>query len=398
MNKRFVEQLDLSGKLVAVRVDFNVPLKDGVVQDDQRIRAALPTIRHLQQAGARTFLMSHLGRPKGEAKDELRLAPIAKHLSELLNQEVKYARDCIGDDAKQTIANLQNGEVALLENVRFHAEEEKNDAEFAKQLAHGADCYVNDAFGAAHRAHASTEGITKHVAHCACGFIIRDELAYLGKALANPEHPYVAISGGAKISGKIDLVQNLLPKVDRMLIGGGMTFTFLKAQGFEIGKSLLEEDKVDLARETLAKAGDKLVLPVDFLVSPEFDFKAGKIGELSAAPANGIPADCYGLDIGAQATQQFRSILLEAKTIIWNGPMGVFEFDQTADGTFAVARALAEATKNGATTIVGGGDSAAAIQKAGLADQVSHVSTGGGATLEFLEGRELPGVAALDDA
>ncbi len=396
-DKLFIEDLDLKDKLVAVRVDFNVPVKDGRVTDDQRIVAALPTIRHLQAQGAKTFLMSHFGRPKGGPEDKYRMTPIGKRLGELLGASIECLSDCIGPAVDARIAALKSGEVILLENVRFHPEEEKNDPAFAKQLAHGANYFVNDAFGTAHRAHASTEGVSRFVEKSACGFLIRDELKYLGQALAKPVRPYVAISGGAKISGKIDLMQNLLPNVDTLLVGGGMTFTFLKAQGKEIGKSLCEADKIDLARETLAKSGGKLTLPVDFQTSTEFDFEAGKTGALKTVDADGIAADAYGLDIGPASIQKFRDILLKAKTIVWNGPMGVFEIEATAKGTFAIADALAEATAAGATTIIGGGDSAAAIHKAGLSDKVSFVSTGGGATLEFLEGRTLPGVACLTD-
>lgn len=399
MAKLFVENLpDLAGKLVAVRVDYNVPLNGGKVEDDRRIQASLPTVRFLQKQGARVVLMSHLGRPKGAVKEELRLAPVAARLGELLGAPIVAASDCVGPDAEAKIGALKDGEVVLLENVRFHAEEEKNDGDFAKQLAHGADYFVNDAFGTAHRAHASTEGITRFVQKSACGFIIRDELKYLGEVLANPARPYVAISGGAKISGKIDLIDSVLPTVDHLLIGGGMTYTFLKAQGHEIGKSLLEADKVDLAKATLDKGAGKLELPVDSVVAKEIDFGARTVGELSTVPSENMPADGIGLDIGPATIEHFRKIIQNAKTVVWNGPMGVFEIDATAKGTFAIADALVEATKNGATTIVGGGDSAAAVEKAGLADQVSHVSTGGGATLEYLQGKELPGVAALTDA
>jgi phosphoglycerate kinase len=399
MAKYFIESLpDLAGKLVAVRVDYNVPLKDGKVEDDRRIQASLPTVRYLKERGARVILMSHLGRPKGAVKDALRLAPVASRLGELLGAPIYSAADCVGPDAEAKVKTLKNGEVVLLENVRFHPEEEKNDAAFAKALAHGADYFVNDAFGTAHRAHASTEGITRFVQTSACGYIIRDELKYLGDVLANPERPYVAISGGAKISGKIDLIDSVLPSVDHLLIGGGMTYTFLKAQGHEIGKSLLEEDKIELAKTTLSHGAGKLELPVDSVVATEIDFAARTVGPLSTVASENMPADGIGLDIGPATIDRFRKIIQSAKTVVWNGPMGVFEIDATAKGTFAIAEALVEATKNGATTIVGGGDSAAAVEKAGLADQVSHVSTGGGATLEFLQGKELPGVAALTDA
>ncbi|MCR9142575.1 MAG: phosphoglycerate kinase [bacterium] len=399
MAKLFIENLpDLAGKLVSVRVDYNVPLKDGKVEDDRRIQASLPTVRFLQKQGARVVLMSHLGRPKGAVKDELRLAPVAARLGELLGAPIQSATDCVGPDSTAKVSTLKDGDVLLLENVRFHPEEEKNDADFAKTLAHGADYFVNDAFGTAHRAHASTEGITRFVQKSACGYIIRDELKYLGEVLANPERPYVAISGGAKISGKIDLIDSVLPTVDHLLIGGGMTYTFLKAQGHEIGKSLLEEDKVDVAKTTLEHGAGKLELPVDSLVATEIDFGARTVGELSTVTSEQMPADGIGLDIGPATIEHFRKIILNAKTVVWNGPMGVFEIDATSKGTFAIADALVEATKKGATTIVGGGDSAAAVEKAGLADQVSHVSTGGGATLEYLQGKVLPGVAALDEA
>ncbi|MBX7059773.1 MAG: phosphoglycerate kinase [Leptospirales bacterium] len=396
--KLFIEDLDLAGKLCAVRVDFNVPVKNGKVGDDKRIRAALPTIRKLREAGARTFLMTHLGRPKGGPEDKYRLAPVAAHLSQLLGSPVESLSDCIGPEVDARIAAMKNGETILLENVRFYAEEEKNNADFARKLSHGADYFINDAFGTAHRAHASTAGIAAYVQRSACGYLIRDELKYLGQALSNPARPYVAISGGAKISGKIDLMKNLLPNVDTLIVGGGMTFTFLKAQGKEIGKSLLEADKVSLAGELLKQGGSKLALPSDFQVSTEFDFDGGKVGALKTVSDSTIPADSYGLDIGPASVEAFRKILLAAKTIVWNGPMGVFEIDATAKGTFAIAQALADATAAGATTIIGGGDSAAAIEKAGLSSKVSFVSTGGGATLEFLEGRVLPGVDCLSDA
>lgn len=397
LNKLFIEDLQLKSTPVIVRVDFNVPINNGKVDNDKRLRASLPTIQHLIKQGARTVLMSHLGRPKGKVVDSLRMGPVAERLSELLGQKVYYVTDCIGDEVSAAVQNLKDGEVLLLENLRFYPEEEKNDADFAKKLASGIKVYVNDAFGTAHRAHASTEGITAHVEQAACGYLMKKELEFLGAAIANPARPYVAITGGAKISGKIDMIQNLLPKVDALLIGGGMTYTFLKAQGLEIGKSLLEAEKVDLAASLLKQGGDKLVLPVDFRVSPEMDFDNRTVGALTTVGADAIPADQMGLDIGPETIQIFCNIILNAKTIVWNGPMGVFEIAATAEGTHAVARALAEATAKGATTIIGGGDSASAVEKAGLADKVSHVSTGGGASLEFLEGRALPGVLALTD-
>lgn len=397
LNKLFIEDLQLKSTPVIVRVDFNVPINNGKVDNDKRLRASLPTIQHLIKQGARTVLMSHLGRPKGKVVDSLRMGPVADRLSELLGQKVHYVTDCIGDEVSAAVQNLKDGEVLLLENLRFYPEEEKNDPDFARKLASGIKIYVNDAFGTAHRAHASTAGITAHVEQAACGYLMKKELEFLGAAIANPARPYVAITGGAKISGKIDMIQNLLPKVDSLLIGGGMTYTFLKAQGLEIGKSLLEAEKVDLAASLLKQGGDKLVLPVDFRVSPEMDFDNRTVGALTTVAANAIPADQMGLDIGPETIQKFCNIILNAKTIVWNGPMGVFEITATAEGTHAVARALAEATAKGATTIIGGGDSASAVEKAGLADKVSHVSTGGGASLEFLEGRELPGVLALTD-
>ena len=326
MAKLFIEDLpDLKGKRVVVRVDYNVPLNGGKVEDDRRIQASLPTVRYLQSSGARVVLMSHLGRPKGVIKDALRLAPVAARLGELLGKPIASATDCVGPDAAAKVAALKDGEVVLLENVRFHPEEEKNQADFAKELAHGADYFVNDAFGTAHRAHASTEGLTRFVKKSACGYIIRDELKYLGEVLANPARPYVAISGGAKISGKIDLIESVLPTVDHLLIGGGMTYTFLKALGYEIGNSLLEADKITLAKKTIDNAAGKLELPVDSVVSTEFDFGERKVGSLSTVPVDQIPADSIGLDIGQATIDHFRKIILEAKTIVWNGPMGVFE-------------------------------------------------------------------------
>jgi phosphoglycerate kinase len=397
--KLFVENLDVAGKRVIVRVDFNVPLKDGAVENDKRLVASLPTIRYLLDKNAKVILMSHLGRPKGKVVEEMRMAPVARRLGELLGKDVKCTGDCVGEEVKKAVAGMGAGEVLLLENLRFHAEEEKNDAGFAGQLAELADVYVNDAFGTAHRAHASTEGITKHMQTCASGYLMKKELDFLGSALAEPQRPFVAIIGGAKISGKIDVVEALLPKVDTLLIGGAMAFTFYKAQGLEIGKSLLEDDKVTLAGELLEKAGSKLLLPEDAMVADEVDFGARTVGALTAVGKDAIPAGAYGLDIGPAACKTFGDIVRGAKAVVWNGPMGVFEIEATAKGTLAVAQALADATQsNGATTVIGGGDSASAIKKAGVADKVSHVSTGGGASLEFLEGKTLPGVAALSDA
>lgn len=398
MDKLFVEDLSVAGKKVIVRVDFNVPLKDGAVENDKRLVASLPTIQYLMDHGAKVILMSHLGRPKGQVKEDMRMAPVAKRLSELLGKEVKSVPDCIGDEVKAAVASLGNGDVLLLENLRFHIEETDNDPGFAKQLAQLADVYVNDAFGSAHRAHASTEGITKHLDQCASGYLMKKEIEFLGNAVANPAKPFVAIIGGAKISGKIDVVENLLPKVDKLLIGGGMAYTFFKAQGREIGHSLLEADRVEMAKGLLGKGGDKLLLPEDALVSKDFDFDARTVGALQTVDADGIPADQQALDIGPKTRAKYAEIIKGAKTVVWNGPMGVFEIDATADGTLAIAEALAAATKeNGAVTIIGGGDSASAIKKAKLSDSVTHVSTGGGASLEYLEGKQLPGVVALTD-
>jgi phosphoglycerate kinase len=398
MNKLFVEDLEVAGKKVIVRVDFNVPLKDGVVENDKRLVESLPTIKYLVNQGAKVILMSHLGRPKGKVKEDMRMAPVARRLSELLGKEVQAAADCVGDSVRAAVGALGDGDVLLLENLRFHPEEEQNDAGFAKQLADLADVYVNDAFGSAHRAHASTEGITEHVAQCAGGYLMQRELDFLGRAVADPGRPFVAIIGGAKISGKIDVIENLLPKVDRILIGGGMAYTFFKAQGKQIGRSLLEADRVEMAKTILKQAGDKMLLPEDTVVTDEFDFEARKVGALQTVSVDAIPADQQALDIGPKTRERYAQVIRSAKTVVWNGPMGVFEIDATAEGTLAVARALAAATKEGgAVTIIGGGDSASAIKKAKLSASVSHVSTGGGASLEFLEGKQLPGVVALTD-
>ncbi|MCF8078430.1 MAG: phosphoglycerate kinase [Desulfobacterales bacterium] len=398
MKKLTVEDLEIQGKRVLMRVDFNVPLKNEQVADDQRIRAALPTIDYILSHGGRLILMSHLGRPKGSPVAELSLRPCADRLAELLGRSVRFVDDCVGPEAENAASELRPGEVLLLENLRFHKGETDNDAEFAKRLAKLGEVYVNDAFGTAHRAHASTEGVTHHMARAAAGFLMMKELDYLGKVTQDPQRPFIAILGGAKISGKIDVIEHLLPKVDRLLIGGGMAFTFFKAKGLEIGNSLLEADKIELASQLLKRAGKKIVLPVDCRISDQFDFKAGKVGELVDVAADRIPAGWTALDIGPKSIRTFEELLSDAKTIVWNGPMGVFEIEATAEGTYAVARALAGATdKGGAVTVVGGGDSAAAIRKSGVQDHISHVSTGGGASLEFLEGKVLPGVAALSD-
>ena len=402
MAKLFIEDLagqnglGVKGKRVITRVDFNVPLKDGKVESDKRLRESLPTIRFLIKSGAKTILMSHLGRPKG-VTESLRMAPVAKALSLLLDKTVQTVSDCVGPEVIAAVAAMKEGDVLLLENLRFHAEEEANEVEFAKSLAALADIYVNDAFGSAHRAHASAEGITHFISKNVAGYLMKKELDFLGGALDQPKRPFVSIIGGAKISGKIDVIEALLPKVDKLLIGGGMAYTFLKALGFEIGKSLVENDKIELAKALLARGGDKIQLPVDYMVTDMLDFKGRKLGSLKAVSRDGIPADMESVDIGPKSAELFSSIVKGAKTVVWNGPMGVFEIKESAAGTFAVAQALVEATTKGAVTIIGGGDSAAAIEQLGLADQVSHVSTGGGASLEFLEGKVLPGVNALTE-
>ncbi len=398
MSKLSIDKVNLKNKKVLVRVDFNVPLDDNLnVTDDRRISAAIPTIKKIISDGGKAILMSHLGRPKGKANPKYSLKPAAEKLSELLNKKVTLAPDCIGDDVKKMVNEMNEGDIILLENLRFHEEEEKNNEDFAKQLASLGDIYINDAFGTAHRAHASTEGVTKFIDTCAAGYLMQKELDYLGSAISNPQRPYCAILGGAKISGKIDVINNLLDKVDSLIIGGGMAFTFFKAQGKEIGKSLLEEEKLDLAKELLDKVKNKnlnFLLPVDVVVADEF--KNDSPSEV--VDVDNIPSGKMGLDIGPKTIELFKKQLLNSKTIVWNGPMGVFEMDNFAKGTFAVAEVLAETTAKGATTIIGGGDSAAAITKAGLDDKVSHVSTGGGASLEFLEGKVLPGVEALTEA
>jgi len=395
--KLFVEDLNTAGKRVIVRVDFNVPLKDGKVESDKRLKESLPTIKFLREKNAKVILMSHLGRPDGKKVPDMSLRPVADALAGLLGAPVAFADDCVGPAAEKAVAALQPGGVLLLENLRFHAAEEENDPAFAKQLAALADVYVNDAFGSAHRAHASTEGITKFVPQAASGFLMKKELDYLGEALGNPKRPFVAVIGGSKVSGKIDVIKNLLPRVDKLLIGGGMTYTFLKAQGLETGKSIVENDKIELAKSLMAEAGDKLVLGTEFVVTDKLDFKGRTVGALKTVAKNAIPADWEAVDAGPATVDAFTKILLGAKTIVWNGPVGVFEIDATAKGTIAIAEALAKATAAGATTIIGGGDSASAVKKAGVASKVSHVSTGGGASLEYLEGKVLPGVAALTE-
>lgn len=393
MSKLGIKDVVVADKRVLVRVDFNVPLTaEGQVSDDTRIVAALPTIRYLVDQQAKVILMSHLGRPKGKIDPKFSLQPVAARLSELLELPVAFAADCVGEVAQAAVAKLAAGEVLLLENLRFHAAEEKNEAEFAEQLAKLGDIYVNDAFGTAHRAHASTEGVTQYLQPAACGFLLEKEIKFLGEALANPARPFVAILGGAKVSDKIAVVQNLLSKVDSLLIGGGMANTFLVAQGKQLGKSLVETERVTLAKELLEQAtrqGVQLHLPIDAVVAPSLDSESAQVVSIDA-----VPAEAMVLDIGPATRKHFAALLTDAKLIVWNGPMGVFERANFAAGTRSLAEAIANTQ---AISIVGGGDSAAAIAQAGLADAITHISTGGGASLEFLEGKELPGVAALTE-
>jgi phosphoglycerate kinase len=397
MEKLIIDDLELEDKKVLVRVDFNVPLDEKKeVADDKRIKESLPTIKKILQDGGKAILMSHLGRPKGKKVPEMSLAPAAKRLEKLLGKPVKFVNDCIGPEVEKAVSELKSGECILLENLRFYPEEEKNDEEFAQKLASLGEVYVNDAFGTAHRAHASTEGVTKYFKQCAAGYLMQKELKYLGLALTNPQRPFVAILGGAKISGKIDVISNLMDKVDAILIGGAMAFTFYKALGKGIGKSLLEPDKINLAKDILKKAEEKKLnfkLPEDFVVAPE----AKEDAPSKIVDKDNIPQDWQGSDIGPKTLEQFSKELNNAKTVVWNGPMGVFEVDKFAIGTMKIAQILAEITERGAVTIVGGGDSAAAVAKAGLEGKLTHISTGGGASLEFLEGKTLPGVAALTD-
>ena len=393
MNKKTVKDIDLKGKKVFVRCDFNVPMDENQnITDNARIAGALPTIKYLLEQNCKIILASHLGRPKGEFKPEFSLAPVAKELSKLLGQEVIMSKDVIGEDAMTKSANLKEGEILLLENVRFHKEETENDPEFSKKLASMAEVYVNDAFGTAHRAHASTTGIASYLP-AVSGFLIEKELKFLGNAVNNPERPFVAILGGAKVSDKIGVIDSLLEKVDTLMIGGGMAYTFFKAQGYEVGNSICEMDKLDLAKEAMEKAkqkGVKFMLPVDTKVGKEFKPDT----ESKIVSYTEIPADWEGFDIGPETIKMFEEELRKAKTVVWNGPLGLFEFDQFAIGTNAIAKVLSEID---ATTIIGGGDSAAAVKKAGLEDKMTHISTGGGASLEFLEGKKLPGIEALMD-
>jgi phosphoglycerate kinase len=410
MAKLFIEDLDLKGKRVLMRVDFNVPIKDGKVENDKRLRASLPSIQYVLDHGASLVLMSHLGRPDGERIPKYSLRPVAARLRDLLGREVKFLDDCVGPDVEKACAALKPGEVVLLENLRFHIEEEgkakkkdgssvKADPEkvkaFRASLTRLGDVFVNDAFGTAHRAHSSMTGVD--LPRRAAGYLMKKELDFLGDAVESPKRPFVAIIGGAKVSGKIDVIESLLPKVDTLVIGGGMAFTFFKARGKEIGGSLVEDDRVEMAKALLAKSGSKLVLPVDTVVTDMFDFDARKVGTLKTVAWDEIGPKDIGVDIGEKTREKYAGIVTGAKTVVWNGPMGVFEIPDTAKGTLAVAHALAEATAGGAITVVGGGDSVAALEQNGLDDKVTHVSTGGGASLEFLEGKALPGVTHLTE-
>ena len=395
LNKKTIEDINVNGKKVLVRCDFNVPLKDGVITDENRLNGALPTIKYLIENGAKVILCSHLGKPKGEAKPELSLAPVAKRLSEMLNKEVVFAADdnVVGENAKAAIEKMENGDVVLLQNTRYRKEETKNEENFSKELASLADVYVNDAFGTAHRAHCSTVGAGEFLEERACGYLIQKELKFLGEAVENPVRPFTAILGGAKVSDKIAVIEQLLEKVDNLIIGGGMAYTFLKAQGYEIGTSLCEDDRLDYAKEMIAKAeanGVRFLLPVDHRIADGF-----KDVEATVTDDQNIPAGFMGLDIGPKTIEEYVNTVNASKTIVWNGPMGVFEFENFANGTLAVAKAMAALTD--ATTVIGGGDSAAAVNQLGFGDKMTHVSTGGGASLEFLEGKELPGIVALDN-
>ncbi|OGI01415.1 MAG: phosphoglycerate kinase [Candidatus Melainabacteria bacterium GWF2_37_15] len=397
--KKTIKDLDnIKGKRILVREDLNVPLDENLnITDDTRIRAAVPTINYLREKGAKVIVVAHLGRPKGKFKDNMRLNPVAKRLSELLNAPVIKLDDCIGNEVKTKLAELKEGEVALLENIRFYNEEEANDPEFAKKLAELADIYVNDAFGTAHRAHASTEGVAKYLSPAVSGLLMEKELDALGGLLQSPKRPFVAIVGGSKVSTKIGVLENLMDKVDTLILGGGMTYTFMRAQGYSVGKSICEEDKLDIAKDLMKKAeqkGVKLVIPVDILIADAFSQDANT----KIVSSKEIPDNWEGVDIGPKSRENINEILQEAKTILWNGPVGVFEIDKFAEGTKAVAQSVADATRKGAKSVLGGGDTVAAIEKFGISSEsYSHISTGGGASLEFIEGKELPGVAALDE-
>ena len=401
MAKKTIDDIQVAGKKVLVRCDFNVPMKDGKITNDKRIVAALPTIKKLVNDGGRVILCSHLGKPKNGPEEKFSLAPVAARLSEYLGKEVVFANDdtVVGENAKAAVAAMKDGDVVLLQNTRFRKEETKNIEEFSKELASLADCYVDDAFGSCHRAHCSTEGVTKFLSPNVAGYLIGKELAVMGKALENADRPFVAVLGGAKIEDKLNVINNLLEKVDTLIIGGGMAFTFLKAKGYEVGTSLLEEDQIDKVKgyiETAEKNGVELVLPVDIVVNKGFPAGDTPI-DPQVVPADQIPSDMMGLDIGPESCKLFHDKIVDSKTVVWNGPMGVFEIPQFANGTRAVAQALVDATANGAFTIVGGGDSAAAVRNLGFPeDGFSHISTGGGASLEFLEGKELPGLKVLD--
>lgn len=391
-----LSESDIKGKRVLVRCDLNVPLNGKTITDDTRIRASIPTIEYLVKNGAKVLLSSHLGRPKDGPEDKYSLGPVATRLGELLGKSVTMAPDCIGEEVAKIVSSMSEGDVTLLENVRFYKEETKNDADFSAKLAANADMFVNDAFGTAHRAHGSTAGVTEHLKPSVAGFLLEKELEYLSNTVANPARPFAAIVGGSKVSSKIGVIEALLEKVDKLIIGGGMVFTFLKARGLNVGSSLVEEDKLDLAKELesiASKKGVKIILPSDVVVADKFDADANT----QVVSVESIPDGWMGLDQGEESTKMIQGELDDCKTVIWNGPMGVFEMDKFAKGTFAIADTLAKLTSNGCTTIIGGGDSVAAVEKAGLADQMSHISTGGGASLELLEGKVLPGVAALDD-
>ena len=399
LNKKSVDDINVAGKRVLVRCDFNVPLKDGQITDENRLVAALPTIKKLIADGGKVILCSHLGKPKGEPKPELSLAPVAVRLSELLGQEVKFAADdnVVGDNAKAAVAAMKDGEVVLLQNTRYRAEETKNGEAFSKDLASLCDVFVNDAFGTAHRAHCSNVGVTEYVDTAVVGYLMQKEIDFLGNAVNNPERPMVAILGGAKVADKLKVIDNLLEKCDTLIIGGGMAYTFLKAQGYEVGNSLVDDEKIDYCKEMMAKAeklGKNLYLPIDTTVADGFPNPIDAEIEVSVVAADAIPADKEGLDIGPATCEKFAEAVKTAKTVVWNGPMGVFENPILAKGTIAVAQALADTD---ATTIIGGGDSAAAVNQLGFADKMTHISTGGGASLEFLEGKDLPGVVAADD-